>query len=72
MDKLIKTLTSLRPSQIMMYGGFGLLILASVGSIGGFSIIQGMEIPVLLVGLVLVLTGAYFAFVRARELGKKK
>ena len=66
MDKIIESIKNMKPSQYLMIAGTGFCLLGAVGTVAGYSVVDGLERMVFGTGVLLILVGAYLSFVRAK------
>jgi hypothetical protein len=65
-------LKNMRPSQYLMIAGTGFCLLGAVGTVAGYSVVDGLERMVFGTGVLLILVGTYLSFVRAKMENRAK
>lgn len=65
-NQYLDFLKNMRPSQYLMIAGTGFCILGAVGTVAGYSVVDGEERMVFGTGVLLILVGTYLSFVRAK------
>lgn len=66
MEKLLDFVKNIKPSQYLMLAGTGLTLLGAVGTIGGYSVVDGQEHMVFFTGVFIIMVGTYLSYVRAK------